>query len=404
MNQKRRRSFAFSNLFITLILVAVYCLWALGRPIAPVAPIKSTLKLASSTTSNELSWPSKGQSAVGASPSGVLATFGDQKPVPTASVAKVFTALVVLQQRPLAKGQPGPSIVVNEADIASYQRYVAGDGTVIPVTLGESLTQYQMLQAMLLPSANNISDSLAIWAFGSLENYSKFANNYIRQLGLTNTVIGTDASGYDASTVSTAHDLVLLGQAAMRNPVIAEIVGQSSANLPGAGNVQNRNFLLGPDGLAGIKTGSTIEAGGVFLAAKQVVINEQPLTLVSAIVGAETTFQAQVESVPLLRTVQENFAETLILPKGSIVGQYKSPWGKTVRAITTEPLTTLAWKGSKIPIEVNLKGADSKAKSGDVTGSITIPRSSVSTAKSVPVVLDGEFGKPSFTWRLTRPF
>lgn len=403
MNRTLFRRFAISNFLITVILIGVYCLWALGRPLAPIEPMKSSLKLESMSVSNELDWPSKGQAAVGANPSGVLATYGEQKPVPTASVAKVFTALMVLKKRPLKQGDTGPLIKITEADVQSYRDYLAGDGSVLPVQIGEDLTQYQMLQAIMLPSANNVADSLAIWAFGSLENYTKFANNYIRQLGLTNTVIGSDASGYDASTVSTAHDLVLLGEAAMQEPVLAEIVGQSSAVLPVAGTVQNRNFLLGPDGLAGIKTGSTIEAGGVFLAAKQVKINNMPLTLVSAIVGAETTFDAQVESVPLLKSVQDNFAETKVISKGAVVGHYKSPWGNTITAVTTKELSTLAWKGSVVPTSVKLEPANASSKTGQVIGEVQIPRSPVSIAQDVPVALTGSFSQPSLLWRLTHP-
>jgi D-alanyl-D-alanine carboxypeptidase (penicillin-binding protein 5/6) len=261
-----------------------------------------------------------------------------------------------------------------------------------------------MLQALLLPSANNVADSLAIWAFGSLDNYTKYANNYIRQLGLTNTVIGSDASGYDPSTVSTASDLVILGIAAMQVPVIAEIVGQPSAVLPVAGLVQNRNFLLGPDGLAGIKTGSTTAAGGVFLAAKRVEVNDRPLTIVSAIVGAENTFNAQVESVPLLKSVQDNFAQTKVLSQGAVVGRYKSPWGDTVQVTTTKPLSTVAWKGTVVPTDVKLEPVEASAVSGQVIGTVRIPRTPVSDGQKVTIALTESFNQPSIVWRLTHPF
>lgn len=404
MNRTLSRRLALSNFLITIILIVVYCVWALGRPLVPIMPVKNNLKLDSMSVSNQLDWPSRGQAAVGVYPSGVLATYGPQKAVPTASVAKVFTALIVLQQRPIKPGQTGPLIKITEADVQSYRDYLAGDGSVIPVAIGQDLTEYQMLQALLLPSANNVADSLAIWAFGSLENYSKYANTYIRQLGLTNSVIGSDASGYDPSTVSTANDLVILGIAAMRVPVIAEIVGQSSAVLPVAGLVQNRNFLLGPDGLAGIKTGTTVAAGGVFLAAKKVEVNDKPLTLVSAIVGAETTFNAQVESVPLLKSVQDNFAPTKVLSQGAVVGQYKSPWGDSVSAITTKPLSTIAWKGSMVPTSIKLDSAQAAATSGQIIGSVKIPQTAVNGAQQVPVALASSFSGPSLFWRLTHPF
>lgn len=399
---KHRHRLRYSVLILAVLLT--YSLWAIGRPLQPIQPVSNRLQIQGASISNVLSWPAKGQAAVGITPSGVLATRGPQTPVPTASVAKVITALMVLKKRPLATGQTGPAITITEADVDSYRAYVAGDGTVLPVEAGMKLTQYQMLQAILLPSANNISDSLAIWAFGSLENYSVFANNYTRQLGLTNTVIGTDASGYDPSTKSTAHDLVLLGEAAMQEPVLAEIVAQETAVLPFAGKITNRNFLLGPDALSGIKTGTTEQAGGVFLAAKKVVVEGRPMTIVTAIVGSDTAYDAVLASVPLIESVRRNFTTATLLPANSIVGRYESPWGDSITAVTPKPLTALAWKGSKVSTNVELQPATVNRETNQIVGQVEVPESPVGAANSVPVQLSGTFSQPSVLWRLTHPF
>lgn len=392
------------KLISLIVTLAVYSGWALLRPIDPIQPTAVSLDLVNKTKLSNLSWPAKGQAAVGITPSGVLATHGEQTPVPIASTAKVLTALAVLKKRPLKLGQAGPNIPITQSDVKIYNNYVAGDGSVTAVQAGEILTEYQMLQAVLLPSANNIADSLAIWAFGSLDGYAAFANGYIRQLGLTNTHVGLDASGYDPTTVSTAHDLVLLGEAAMQEPVLAQIVGQATADLPVAGKIRNVNGLLGSYGIVGIKTGNTDYAGGVFLAAQSIVVGNKKLTLVSAVAGSDNLFDSMVTSLPLLDSAKNNFTESTILKQGTTVGTYTTKWNAKVFAKTTGDLRTTAWGQSKIPSEVILKAADVGAVAGSNIGAVLVSQSPVGTGDSVAVVLDSNIPGPSKTWRLTHPY
>jgi D-alanyl-D-alanine carboxypeptidase (penicillin-binding protein 5/6) len=125
------------------------------------------------------------------------------------------------------------------------------------------LTERQALQALLLPSANNIAGVLARWDAGSVQQFVARMNVTARSLGMTHTRY-TDPSGYDDATVSTAADQVRLVDRAMRLPVFASIVATPSATLPVAGTVHNTNTLLGRNGFVGVKTGSTAAAGGCF--------------------------------------------------------------------------------------------------------------------------------------------
>ena len=87
---------------------------------------------------------------------------------------------------------------------------------------------------------------MAIWAFGSLKNYSQAANQYLEDQGLVETHVGSDASGFNPSTTSTARDLVRIGELVMQDPVLKQIVGQSSASdFPVVNNIKNVNSLLG---------------------------------------------------------------------------------------------------------------------------------------------------------------
>src|SRR5262249_56947633 len=111
------------------------------------------------------------------------------------------------------------------------------------------------LQALLIPSANNIAAVLARWDAGSEDRFVARMNATARSLGMTRTRY-TDPSGYDDATVSTAADQVRIVERAMGMPVFASIVAMQTTTLPVAGTVQNTNALLGRDGFVGVKTGS----------------------------------------------------------------------------------------------------------------------------------------------------
>src|SRR5262249_40729002 len=119
------------------------------------------------------------------------------------------------------------------------------------------------LQALLLPSANNIAAVLARWDAGSEDRFVGEMNAAARSMGMTHTRY-TDPSGYDDSTVSTAADQVRIVARAMRVPVRASSVATPTRTLPVAGIVHNTTTLLGKGGFVGVKTGSDAAAGGCF--------------------------------------------------------------------------------------------------------------------------------------------
>ena len=208
-------------------------------------------------------WPASGQAAFIQTGQSRVQAGPHQHSVPIASVAKVMTAYLVLRDHPLRPGQDGPTITLTGADVADTERRREQDESVISIAAGEQLTERQALQALLLPSANNIAAVLARWDAGSEDLFVARMNSTARSLGMTHTRY-TDPSGYGDATVSTAADQVRLVDRAMRLPVFASIVATPSATLPVVGTVHNTNALLGYDGFVGVKTGSTAAAGGCF--------------------------------------------------------------------------------------------------------------------------------------------
>jgi serine-type D-Ala-D-Ala carboxypeptidase (penicillin-binding protein 5/6) len=207
-------------------------------------------------------WPTYGQAAVQIGTSRIQAG-PSQYAAPIASVAKVMTAYLVLRDHPLRLGEDGPTITLTRADVADTDRRRRQRESVVSIAAGERLTERQALQALLLPSANNIAVVLARWDAGSVDRFVARMNAAARSLGMTHTRY-TDPSGYDDATVSTAADQVRIVDRAMRLPVFASIVATSSATLPISGTVHNTDTLLGLNGFVGVKTGSDDAAGGCF--------------------------------------------------------------------------------------------------------------------------------------------
>src|SRR5689334_6635067 len=183
-------------------------------------------------------WPADGQAAFIKTGQSQIEAGPNQRSAPIASVAKVMTAYLVLRDHPLRLGEDGPTITLTDRDVADTDHRAARDESVVPVAAGEQLTELQALQALLLPSANNIAAVLARWDAGSRERFVARMNATARSLGMTRTGY-TDPSGYDAATVSTAADQVRLVVRAMRLSVFASIVATHSATLPVAGTVHN---------------------------------------------------------------------------------------------------------------------------------------------------------------------
>jgi D-alanyl-D-alanine carboxypeptidase (penicillin-binding protein 5/6) len=233
-------------------------------------------------------WPADGVSAADISGYGVTDGPGATRQVPIASVAKLMTAYVILQDHPLSASGSGPDITVEPSEAAEYPSQVADGDSLVAVAAGETITERQALEALLLPSADNMAWILARWDAGSQAAFAARMNAAARSLAMTGTSY-TDPSGLDPSTTSTAADQVRLAMAAMQVPPLAAITAESTAVVPVAGVVRNTNALLGQDGIVGLKTGSTQAAGGCLLVAAWQEVNGDRTLIVAATFGQPGT-------------------------------------------------------------------------------------------------------------------
>jgi D-alanyl-D-alanine carboxypeptidase (penicillin-binding protein 5/6) len=383
-------------LAICLVVILVLETFLYLRPLPNIQPALS-VKSPQQFMPAPVPWPVYGQAALGAVGFGVLQSNGQQKPAPIASVAKVMTAYSVLKAKPIAKGQQGPTITITDQDVVVYNDYYSKGGSVTRVAVGEQISQYQALQALLLPSANNIADLLANWAFGSMDKYIIYANKQAEQLGMKNTHI-SDASGFSPQTMSSAQDLVLLGQAAIENPIITDIVSQQQATLPVAGMVRNVNWLLGTDSVVGIKTGDTEEAGGCYLFSTLRKVDGQDITVIGAVMGAPSLNTAITDSRPLITASDKDFKFVTAVKAGQVVGYYKPPWASgKVTALAKKDVKMLVWQDQKISIVAKLNPVSAPQAKNAVVGSITAKSDHKSAASEV--ILSQEIAKPSWKWR-----
>lgn len=382
---------------VVLIVVLLAGLVNYLRPL-PAATIQlDALKLPAASTPN-LAWPRYGEAAIGADGYGLLASHGNQKPLATASITKVITALCVLQKKPLSPGQTGPTITIGPADAGIYQDYAAEDGSLIPVNVGEKLSEYQALQALMIPSADNVADTLAVWAFGSQSAYASYARQWLLQNGLSQTHIGSDASGFSDDTTSTANDLVQLGLLAAENPVLMDIAAQQSADLPVVGTVYNYNQVLGQSGITGLKTGNNESDPGAFLFTANMVLGNRRFTLTGAVMGAPSLSKALHDSVALVDSMRRNFHTVNVLQAGQKVGQAHTAWGATAPVIVAKTVQLNRWQAT--PLITRHSFHPTNGTQPATLGALEV--ASGENESSTPVVIQHPAAGPSWLWRLTR--
>ena len=285
---KKPRRGIFIGLFgVILLLFGIYSVTSFFKdksvPSTESVPQQMTL-----VEDVQLAWPAVGQAAVANVEDGLLARSSDNEKVrPIASMTKVITALAIMEKQPFELGQPGQTYSITKEDIESMSAYIAKGGSVQPLLIGTKLTQYEAMQRMLMASDNNMADILAKRIFGSQKAYVSYANDMLKRMGLSRTVVA-DTSGFSPDTVSTPSEMVAIGVAALKNPVIAEIVAQPQAQILGDRYpvFKNTNQLLDTDGVIGIKTGTTVEAGSCLLfAARYTGKDGQEKTIVGVIMG-----------------------------------------------------------------------------------------------------------------------
>lgn len=366
------------------------------------ADVASTLRIPGPSPS--LPWPSAGSAELMIEGLGRLGGKHADTAAPIGSVAKVMTAYLILKHHPLAGDEPGPQLTVTAADVADYRARIPGGQSLVRIAAGEQLTERQALEALLLPSANNVAHMLAVWDAGSAGAFVTSMNDAATELGMTGTRY-TDPSGFLPSTTSTPADQVTLARSALKMPVFADIVAEPSATIPVAGRIKTYNGMLGQDGVFGVKTGSTSQAGGNLLFASRLELDGTVLTVVGAVFnqpGSGTPDQlarANTAVRRLLAAVRSAVRNYSILPVRP-VGQVTTAWGDRVSVSPAGELKVIGWPGLRVPVKITTSAPGAEVRSGAVVGQVEARPGA--SAVRVDLRADAATSKPSLWWKLTR--
>lgn len=409
----RRRRRTAIGLIVALVIAGTaggYAAYSLTAPLGP-ATLDAEAPQVEPAPAAQIALPLDGAYAVSVSgaddylgpmASGMWVSGGGDGPRPMASISKIITALVVLEAKPLADTtDPGPTITFDRADHALYDKYYVMGATIAAMPTGSSMSQRQALEAMLIVSASNYAEAVSTWAFGSQSAFVRAANDWLAANGLTSTTM-VEPTGIDARNTSTPTDLIALARIAMANPIVAQIAGMASLNVPNIPPALNTNTLLGVDGITGLKTGTLEESGSNLLfTATMDVGTGQPLSIIGVILGAYTHDSVRGDVRALLGSLRDGFHPVTVGEQGQRVGTYTTAWGESADLLLGEGAAVLTWSDTEVTSTFEATSVTTAAD-GTVVGYVTWTAGP--NTVTVPLVLDGTIAPPSAWWRLTHPF
>lgn len=181
--------------------------------------------------------------------------------LPMASTTKIMTTLLCLE----SGGLYDEFTVDSEA--------IKVEGSSMGLREGDTVTKYALCCGMLLPSGNDAANAAAVKISGSIEKFAELMNKRAREMGLSKTYFVTPSGLEGEGHGSSAADMALLAREALKNDIFREICSQTSLKLrfgnpPYERWLKNTNKLLTMcDGVYGVKTGFTDEAGRCLVSA-----------------------------------------------------------------------------------------------------------------------------------------
>ncbi len=217
--------------------------------------------------------------------------------LPLASLTKLMTALVVLDQQP---------------DWKARVRYESSDnriGAALRIRPGEKLTVRDLFFTMLVASANNATMSLVRSTGLDAETFVRLMNEKAAALGLSQTRF-SEPTGLDAGNVSTAYEYAMLTRVALQSPLIAEALGTKQYVFRTSKGIlhrlRNTNQLLHTDSaVIGGKTGYTDEAGYTLMLRTKARISRDASSLITVVLGGKTSATRFAEARALARSVAQ---------------------------------------------------------------------------------------------------
>ena len=227
-----------------------------------------------------------------------------------ASTTKLMTALLALEQ-------------AKPSDVFTAPAYHAMPAeSRINLREGERMTVHDLLEALLLESANDAAETLAEGVSGSREAFVEEMNARAADLGLDHTSYANPIGLDEAGNYSSARDLASLARVLMQRPRFARIVDMPEAQLESGARprvVDNRNDLISEyPWVSGVKTGYTADAGNVLVGAAD---GPGGARVISVVLGEPTEAARNSETLELLRWGLGRFQRVRVLDPRRMVAQ-----------------------------------------------------------------------------------
>jgi D-alanyl-D-alanine carboxypeptidase (penicillin-binding protein 5/6) len=328
---------------------------------------------------------------------------GPEGPVPIASLTKIMTAYLVLRDHPLPPSAQGPGVSMTTDDVNEAAADENDGATSVPVQPGEVLTERQLLDGLLVHSANNFADVLAKWDAGSIGVFVARMNTTAARLGMKNTRYA-DTNGLNAASVSSAADQLRIAQTAMAMATFALVVSQRSIVLPIAGEIPNYVSSIGTDGIVGVKSGFTQAAMGCLVIAADRVVAGRTVLVMAAVTGQtglDPLDLANATDVALVDAAAGDLRQRSILPSRARAATVGLPWqSDAVPAETDRAVSMLTWPGDVVRMTFTAVPVPPEAPAGTRAGTLVVRDGSERV--SVPVRTTATLTAPTLAWRLKR--
>ena len=399
----RRRRTVWSVVVVVVVVVAG-AMVQLFRPLSPPTLQARPTGITIPGSAPVLPWPSTGEAALSVPGLGSLGQDHGTRPAPIGVLSGVLTAMVILKDHPLSPGgDAGPVIAVTAQTLTAYQAGSVAGEPEVQVSSGESLTELDALEGLLVGSGNDMATLLARWDAGTTSAFVRKMDLTARSFGLGNTRV-TEPSGADDATISTPEDLIRLAEVAMKVPVFKQIVSLGQVTLPVAGLVYNPNFILGENGVVGVDAGSDTTGDGCFLFAAHKTVGGATVTLYGAVLGQYGPIGPDAAAVDagetLMTAALSHITAEPALQAGQVVAKLSAPWGASTPLTVSHVVRVPAWPGLTVPVAARLANLAVPIAAGTRVGWLRIRQGS--RVIKVALYTSAPLRGPSEFWRLTR--
>ncbi len=302
-----------------------------------------------------------------------------------ASTTKIMTGIIALEQGNM-----------NDVVSAPYEalKDITMDDSQMGILVGEELTMDQLIKGMLVYSANDAANVIAVHIAGSIDAFVSLMNQKARELGMTGTNFVNPCGSHDDNHYTTVRDLAVLSKYAMKNEQFREIVKMPIFNMDPtnkysmARNLVNTNLFLSTSRSSyhyyppatGIKTGHTSQSGYCLVSSAEY----DGTALMAIVMGCQNVDTKEkaysyIDSRALFDFGFDNYAQQTIASVGDIISDSKVNEAKDdMRVAVTVESDVLALipnrSGSIDEIEtaVNLpEQLNAPIAKGDVLGAVT---------------------------------